>query len=88
LASFIIGADRGQPMLLPSMVEDYVAPDAAVQVIDAFVASLDLHAIGFERAAPPRIRVRCCGSTSTATSTTCARRGGWSGPATSRAAPG
>ena len=39
-------------MLLPAMVEDYVRADAAVRVIDAFVASLDLHQLGFERARP------------------------------------
>jgi transposase len=29
-------------MLLPSMVEDYIATDAAARVIDAFVDSLDV----------------------------------------------
>ncbi len=41
-------------MLLPLTVQDFVAPDATVRVIDAFVASLDLHALGFERARPAR----------------------------------
>ena len=50
--AFIVGADRTEPMLLPAMVEDYVHDDAAVRVIDAFVASLDLHKLGFERALP------------------------------------
>lgn len=50
--AFIAGADRTEPMLLPAMVEDYVHADAAVRVIDAFVASLDLHKLGFERAHP------------------------------------
>jgi transposase len=39
-------------MLLPAMVQDYIAPDSPVRVIDAFVASLDLHRLGFERARP------------------------------------
>jgi transposase len=39
-------------MLLPSMVGDYIAADCAVRVIDAFVASLDTHKLGFERARP------------------------------------
>ena len=49
---FIAGADRQQPMLLPAMVEDYVSPDAEVRVIDAFVASLDMRSLGFERFTP------------------------------------
>lgn len=39
-------------MLLPAMVEDYIGAEAAVRVIDAFVASLDMHKLGFERARP------------------------------------
>ncbi len=50
--NFISGADRSQPMLLPAMVEDYIAADCAVRVIDAFVASLDMHKLGFARARP------------------------------------
>lgn len=50
MAGHIIAADRDEPMLLPAMVQDYIGADAAVRVIDAFVASLDLHSLGFERA--------------------------------------
>jgi transposase len=39
-------------MLLPAMVDDYVKDDAAVRVIDAFAASLDMLALGFDRATP------------------------------------
>jgi transposase len=49
---FIEGADRTQPMLLPARVDDYVPTTAAVRVIDAFVASLDLLKLGFDRARP------------------------------------
>ncbi len=49
---YIAGADRGQTMLLPARVEDYVGPEALVRVIDAFVDSLDLHKLGFERTTP------------------------------------
>jgi transposase len=52
MAGFIAGADRDQPMLLPALVDDYIAPDAAVRVIDAFVASLDMHQLGFGRPRP------------------------------------
>lgn len=51
---FIEGVDRGQVTLLPPAVDDYVAADAVVRVIDAFVTSLDMPALGFERAVPAR----------------------------------
>ena len=46
---FIEGTDRGQVSLLPACVDDYVAPDALVRVVDAFVASLDLAELGVGR---------------------------------------
>lgn len=46
----IRGVDRAQTLLLPETVEDYVAPENPVRFIDAFVVSLDLHALGFARA--------------------------------------
>ncbi|MDR3473269.1 MAG: transposase [Devosia sp.] len=49
--SFIEGMDRAQISLLPARIDDYVACDALVRVIDAFVASLDLTGLGFNRAA-------------------------------------
>jgi transposase len=55
MAEYIIAADRDEPMLLPPTIQDFVAADAAVRVIDAFVASLDLHTLGFDRARPARI---------------------------------
>jgi transposase len=50
VSGFMNGADRDEPMLLPLMVQDFIGGCSAVRVIDAFVASLDLHALGFERA--------------------------------------
>jgi len=47
--SFIEGPDRAQASLLPPSIEDYVAPEALVRVVDAFVDSLDLNELGFER---------------------------------------
>lgn len=47
---FIEGVDRRQEALLPSCVDDYIAPDALVRVVDAFVANLDLADLGFDRA--------------------------------------
>lgn len=48
--SHIAGIDRTQTSLLPPCVDDYVAPEALVRVVDAFVASLDLAELGFSRA--------------------------------------
>ena len=45
--SYLRGVSRQQIMLLPESVEDYVGPDNAVRVIDAFVEGLDLVALGF-----------------------------------------
>ena len=39
---FVQGADRGQSTLLPECLDDWVADDIPVRVIDAFVAALDL----------------------------------------------
>jgi transposase len=47
--SFIDGDSRDQISLLPACVDDYMAPDALVRVVDAFVASLDLAELGFNR---------------------------------------
>lgn len=47
--SFIEGDSRNQISLLPACVDDYVAPDALVRIVDAFVASLDLAELGFNR---------------------------------------
>ena len=49
---FIDGDSRDQVSLLPACVDDYVASDALVRVVDAFVASLDLAQLGFNRAIP------------------------------------
>lgn len=38
--SFIEGESRDQISLLPACVDDYVAPDALVRIVDAFVVSL------------------------------------------------
>ena len=50
--SYIVGEDRGQAALLPALIEDYVAADAAVRAIDAFVEKLDLSGLGFDGVAP------------------------------------
>ena len=44
--------DRAQTQLLPETVEDYVPPEHPVRFLDAFVAQLDLHILGFAKAIP------------------------------------
>ncbi|HEV8492792.1 MAG TPA: IS1182 family transposase [Candidatus Angelobacter sp.] len=44
------GLDRSQTLLLPEALEDYVSPENPVRFLDAFVGSLDLHALGFGKA--------------------------------------
>jgi len=50
--SYVQGEDRGQAALLPAVIEDYVAADAPVRVIDAFVDGLDVKGLGFGRSVP------------------------------------
>lgn len=50
---FIEGLDRGQQTLLPECLDDWVAEDNPVRVIDAFVDALDLRGLGFAGVAPP-----------------------------------
>ncbi|MCK1744855.1 IS1182 family transposase [Bradyrhizobium sp. 139] len=45
--TFKTGVSRDQPSFLPARVEDYVAGDNPVRVIEAFVAALDLLKLGF-----------------------------------------
>ena len=49
---FIEGEDRSQTALLPPSLDDYVAEDNPVRVVEAFVEQLDLRQLGFEGAAP------------------------------------
>ena len=49
---FIEGADRTQVSLLPECVDDYVAEDNPVRVIEAFVEQLELREMGFESVDP------------------------------------
>jgi transposase len=49
---FIEGEDRSQITLFPECLDDYIAEDNPVRVIDAFVEELDLRDLGFEGAEP------------------------------------
>ena len=44
------GLDRSQTLLFPERLEDYIGPENPVRFLDAFVASLDLHTLGFAKA--------------------------------------
>lgn len=50
--AYIAGTDRTQAVLLPEVLDDYVGADNPVRFLDAFVAQLDLSALGFQRAVP------------------------------------
>ena len=49
---FVQGADRKQPALLPSCLDDYVSEDNVARVVDVFVDELDLQALGFAGVVP------------------------------------
>ena len=52
MARFVEGEDRSQVALLPECLDDFVAEDNPVRVIDAFIGELDLEAMGFEGLTP------------------------------------
>jgi transposase len=62
---FIEGEDRKQVTLLPECLDDFIAEDNPVRIIDAFVEELELGSVGFNGATPsatparPIIR-QCC----------------------------
>src|SRR3954462_3576532 len=49
---FIEGQERQQVTLMPECLDDFIAEDNPVRVIDAFVGELDLHSLGFDGAKP------------------------------------
>jgi transposase len=48
MSGFIQGEDRSQATLFPERLDDYVAEDSAVRVIDVFIDELDLSGMGFK----------------------------------------
>lgn len=52
MSRFVQGADRRQPTLLPECLDDYVAEENPVRVVDVFVDELDLRDLGFEGVVP------------------------------------
>jgi transposase len=55
MAGYIEGVDRQQATLFPERLDELVAGDALVRVIDGFVDHLDVGAAGFIRAKPAGI---------------------------------
>ena len=49
---FVEGVDRSQSTLFPDNLDDYIAEDNPVRVVDVFVDELDLKQLGFEGAEP------------------------------------
>jgi transposase len=49
---FIEGVERTQGTMFPAQLDEYVAEDNPVRVIDAFIDTLDLKTLGFEGAVP------------------------------------
>jgi len=49
---FIEGEDRSQSTLFPERLDDYIAEDNAVRVIEVFVDELDLNQLGFDGMQP------------------------------------
>jgi transposase len=49
---FIEGEDRSQVTLLPECLDDFIAEDNPVRVVDAFVEELDLQGLGFNGVEP------------------------------------
>ena len=49
---FIEGEERSQVTLLPECLDDYIADDNPVRVVDVFVDELNLQELGFEGVRP------------------------------------
>jgi transposase len=54
MAGFIEGVDRGQSVLFPDRLDDWIDEDSLVRVVDLFVDGLDLPVLGFARSGPAR----------------------------------
>lgn len=52
MSRFIEGENRHQCTLLPELLDDYIAQDNSVRVIEAFVDELDLFGLGFTKVQP------------------------------------
>jgi len=48
MSGFIEGEDRTQATLFPERIDDYIAEDSAVRVVDVFIDDLDISGLGFK----------------------------------------
>lgn len=53
--AYIQGEDRNQITLFPEALDDYIATDNPVRVIEAFVNTLDMKELGSHKAEPKNI---------------------------------
>jgi hypothetical protein len=58
---FIEGEDGKQVMLLPECLDDFVAEDNPVRIIEAFVEELDLELLSFDGAGTYTVFPNCTG---------------------------
>ena len=49
---FVEGQDRGQLILLPDCLDDYVGEENPVRVVDAYIDELNLATLGFDGVVP------------------------------------
>ena len=52
MAKYISGVNRNQMVLFPEKIDDLIAVESEVRIIDKFVDTLDLSEMGFKRAIP------------------------------------
>ena len=58
MSGFIEGEDRNQATLFPESLDEYIAEDSAVRVIDVFIDDLDISGLGFKAEASTTGRPR------------------------------
>jgi len=56
MAGFVEGVDRGQSVLFPDRLDDWIGEESLVRVVDLFVEDLDLQRLGFGCSTPARTR--------------------------------
>ncbi len=52
MSRYVEGQDRQQVTLLPECLDDFIAEDNPIRVVDAFVGELNLSALGFDGPTP------------------------------------
>ena len=52
--AYICGLDRGQMVLFPESLDEYIDENNSIRVMDAFVNQLDIESVGFMRYMPAK----------------------------------